>query len=449
MKRQIENDLIKWKKNPHKKPLIIKGSRQVGKTFCIREFAKSQYHDFIEINFERNLKMVDLFNKTREPNELLEYLKITYMDSVFDENTLLFLDEVQACPSALTTLKFMSESFPCGIICSGSLLGIAIASTSSFPVGYVETWTLYPMSFLEFLDAYGLPDDIMKKINQSLDNLKKIPEIIHEKMNELFTTYMMTGGMPEVVSTYIETKSYRECLTIQRRIVNDYISDMAKYAHASDKIKAKECFLSIPIQLAKENKKFQYGVVKKGYNARYYDSSLQWLQDNGMIIKVNRLSHISTPLASAVELPIFKVYMADVGLFISQLEDGEIQKIISGDLGIFKGALYENMAAQIFQRKHKKCYYFEPSQTTEIDFIIEYEGEITPIDIKAGLNTASKSFKNFVEKYKPIHAFRFSQKNIGIAKEGNIVYLPLYLLEILLEHEVPISFDLPINNEKS
>lgn len=449
MKRQIENDLIKWKKNPHKKPLIIKGSRQVGKTFCIREFAKAQYHDFIEINFERNLKMVDLFNKTREPNELLEYLKITYMDSVFDENTLLFLDEVQACPSTLTTLKFMSESFPCDIICSGSLLGIAIASTSSFPVGYVETWTLYPMSFLEFLDAYGLPDDIMKKINQSLDNLKKIPEIIHEKMNELFTTYMMTGGMPEVVSTYIKTKSYRECLTIQRRIVNDYISDMAKYAHASDKIKARECFLSIPIQLAKENKKFQYGVVKKGYNARYYDSSLQWLQDNGMIIKVNRLSHISTPLASAVELPIFKVYMADVGLFISQLEDGEIQKIISGDLGIFKGALYENMAAQIFQRKHKKCYYFEPSQTTEIDFIIEYEGEITPIEIKAGLNTASKSFKNFVEKYKPIHAFRFSQKNIGIAKEGNIVYLPLYLLEILLEHEVPISFDLPINNKGS
>ena len=449
MKRQIENDLIKWKKNPHKKPLIIKGSRQVGKTFCIREFAKAQYHDFIEINFERNLKMVDLFNKTREPNELLEYLKITYMDSVFDENTLLFLDEVHACPSALTTLKFMSESFPCDIICSGSLLGIAIASTSSFPVGYVETWTLYPMSFLEFLDAYGLPDDIMKKINQSLDNLKKIPEIIHEKMNELFTTYMMTGGMPEVVSTYIKTKSYRECLTIQRRIVNDYISDMAKYAHASDKIKARECFLSIPIQLAKENKKFQYGVVKKGYNARYYDSSLQWLQDNGMIIKVNRLSHISTPLASAVELPIFKVYMADVGLFISQLEDGEIQKIISGDLGIFKGALYENMAAQIFQRKHKKCYYFEPSQTTEIDFIIEYEGEITPIEIKADLNTASKSFKNFVEKYKPIHAFRFSQKNIGIAKEGNIVYLPLYLLEILLEHEVPISFDLPINNEES
>lgn len=441
MKRQIENDLIKWKNNPHKKPLIIKGSRQVGKTYCIREFARAQYDDFIEINFERNLKMVDLFNKTREPLELLEYLKITYMDVKFDKHTLLFLDEIQACPSALTTLKFMSESFPCDIICSGSLLGIAIASTSSFPVGYVETWTLYPMSFLEFLDAYGLPDDILKKINQSLDNLNKIPEIIHEKMNELFTTYMIIGGMPEVVSTYIETKSYRECLMIQRRIVNDYISDMVKYAQANDKIKARECFLSIPVQLAKENKKFQYGVVKKGYNARYYDSSLKWLQDNGMIIKVNRLSHISMPLAGAVELPIFKVYMADVGLFISQLEDGEIQKIIRGDLGIYKGALYENMAAQIFQRKHKKCYYFEPSQTTEIDFIIEYEGEITPIEIKAGLNTASRSFKNFVEKYNPNHAFRFSQKNVGISKEGNIIYLPLYLLEILLEHEVPISFD--------
>ncbi len=401
----------------------------------IREFAKEAYDDLIEINFERETSLIELFKRTKEPKELLEYFKITFFDKRFDRNTLFFMDEIQACPEAITALKFMAEDFPCDIICSGSMFGAAIAKSSSFPVGYVETWEMYPMSFLEFLDAYGVDTAILERINQSLRELSVLPETLHEKMNELFTLYMIVGGMPEVVLNYTQTRSLKDALLIQRRIVNDYLNDMAKYAQASEKIKARECFSSIPVQLAKENKKFQYSVVKKGYNARHYDASLRWLEDSGLILKVNRLAHIASPLAGQVELSVFKVYMADVGLFVSQLEDGEIQKILQGDLGTYKGALYENIAAQIFKRKQKKCYYYEPSQTSEIDFIIEYEGEITPIEVKAAKHTGSVAFNNFIKKYEPKKAFRFSKKNIGIAQENAVYYLPLYLLEIVLEHE--------------
>ncbi|NBK98292.1 MAG: DUF4143 domain-containing protein [Erysipelotrichia bacterium] len=440
MERKIEKRLLDWKQQKKRKPLLIKGARQVGKTYSIRKFAKNHYHDVAEINFERDSNYVSLFERSRKPEDFLNELKINFINIPFDEHTLLFLDEIQACPNAITALKFMAEEFAFDIICSGSMLGVAIANTSSFPVGYVETWEMYPMSFLEFLSAYRLPHEIMEMIKQPLDKLESIPFTLHERMNELFTTYMMIGGMPEVVAKYIESKSFKECLLIQRRIVNDYLNDMAKYAYASDKIKARECFSSIFMQLAKENKKFQYGVVKKGYNARYYDTSLRWLADSGTILKVNRLSQIANPLSSNVELSVFKIYMSDVGLFISQLSDGDVLKIINGDLGIYKGVLYENIVAQTFKRAEKKCYYYEPSQFSEIDFIIEYEGNITPIEVKAGKHTTSKAFNNFVNKHNPSFAFRFSAKNVDISKNNNIKYLPLYLLENVLENEKEIIF---------
>lgn len=438
MRRLIENSLMAWKQQSDKKPLIIKGARQVGKTTTIREFAKQNYENLIEINFEKDLNYIKLFQRTHNPKDILEYLQIEYMNIPFNKQTLFFMDEIQACPDAITTLKFMKENFPCDIICSGSMLGVAIAKTTSYPVGYVETWDMYPMSFLEFLSAYGIDETIINKINRTIQQQEAIPEILHEKMNELFTTYMVVGGMPEVVKTYIKTKLMKETLIVQRRIVNDYMNDMAKYALASDKMKARECFTSIPVQLAKENKKFQYSVIKKGYNARYYDSSLKWLEDSGLILKVNRIAHIDEPLEKEIELAVFKIYMADTGLLISQLNDGDIQKIIQGELGIYKGALYENIAAQIFKRNQKKCFYYEPSQSAEIDFIIYYNGSITPIEVKAGKHTASKAFCNYVKKYQPKQAFRFSQKNFGISKDGVIQYVPLYILDIFLHHETEI-----------
>lgn len=258
---------------------------------------------------------------------------------------------------------------------------------------------------------------------------------LHDKMNDLFRTYMIVGGMPEVVKTYTETKSFYETLKIQRAIVDDYIKDMVKYADSTDAMKIRECFSSIPLQLAKDNQKFQYSVVKKGYNARYYNNSLRWLEDNGLIIKIHCLSNIQHPLKGQMELPLFNVFMEDTGLFISQLEDGDVRKITVGEIGIYKGVLYENIMSQILKYHDKDIYYFKPSQTSEIDFIIEYRGEISPIEVKAEKNTTSISFKIFIQKYKSVYTFRFSQKNIGIDEERNIYYYPLYAIDFVLDNE--------------
>lgn len=437
MKRIIYNDLIEWKNKKVKKPLIIKGARQVGKTYIIREFAKNNYKNLVEINFERDHEFQELFKQTKTAHDLLQYFELTYMDIQFDNDTLLFLDEIQACGDAFTALKFLSEDFPCDIICSGSMLGVAVASSSSFPVGYVETWDMYPLTFLEFVDAMGVNPSIIDTIYQSIENNKPIPISIHEKFNQFFKDYIIIGGMPEVVQTYFQTKSYREALLIQRQIVDDYRNDMLKYAHGSERIKARECYDSIPLQLAKENKKFQYKLIKKGGNARYYESSLDWLKDSGLIIKTYRLKTPEIPLEINKELNIFKVYMADTGLLVSQFDETVIKAFISGNLGHFKGALYENVIAQILHSKKKDSYYFEPSQSQEIDFVIYYQGNVTPIEVKSSRNTVSTSFHNFIKTYKPSFAFKFSQKNIG-ENSQNVCYYPLYTLEFVLNKEKPV-----------
>ncbi|QUN11760.1 ATP-binding protein [Clostridium sp. C1] len=437
MKRIIYNDLIEWKNKKVKKPLIIKGARQVGKTYIIREFAKNNYKNLVEINFERDHEFQELFKQTKTAHDLLQYFELTYMDIQFDNDTLLFLDEIQACGDAFTALKFLSEDFPCDIICSGSMLGVAVASSSSFPVGYVETWDMYPLTFLEFVDAMGVNPSIIDTIYQSIENNKPIPISIHEKFNQFFKDYMIIGGMPEVVQTYFQTKSYREALLIQRQIVDDYRNDMLKYAHGSERIKARECYDSIPLQLAKENKKFQYKLIKKGGNARYYESSLDWLKDSGLIIKTYRLKTPEIPLEINKELNIFKVYMADTGLLVSQFDEAVIKAFISGNLEHFKGALYENVIAQILHSKKKDSYYFEPSQSQEIDFVIYYQGNVTPIEVKSSRNTVSTSFHNFIKTYKPSFAFKFSQKNIG-ENSQNVCYYPLYTLEFVLNKEKPV-----------
>ena len=434
MKRKILNDLMKWKENLHKKPLIIKGARQVGKTYIIREFAQEAYEDLVEINFERDLEFIDLFKKTHNPKDILQYLEVAFMDKNFDRNTLFFMDEIQACSDALTSLKFLAESFPCDIICSGSMLGVAIANSTSFPVGYIETWQMYPLSFMEFIEALGMKENVIQSLSDCLLNNLPVMEALHNKMNDLFKEYMVVGGMPEVVNKYIETKSFKETLLVQRRIVSDYLNDMVKYADGSERIKVRECYQSIPLQLAKENKKFQYKLVKSGGNARYFDASLNWLKDSGLVNLTYRLKTIDKPLEIHKESAVFKVYMADTGLLVSQFDESVIKELLNGNLGVFKGALYENIAAQILGMHERALYYFEPNTSSEIDFIIYYKGEICPLEIKAGRNTVSKSFTNFVDKYNSPYAFRLSQKNIGTNKE-NVSYVPLYMLEMLLDQE--------------
>ncbi len=435
MKRLIDKRLDDWYFSDDKKPLIIKGSRQVGKTYSIREFARRNYENLIEINFEREIEYVDLFKSTRNPKEILNYLKLTYLDTPFDKTTLLFLDEIQASPDALTTLKFLAEDFPLDIICSGSVLGVAISSTPSFPVGYVEIWDMRPLTFIEYLWALGVEQTIIDLLNKSLIDKSPLQEALHEKMNKILLDFLIVGGMPEVVSTYLKNKNYRESLAVQRRIVQDYTHDMAKYASGSDRIKARECYESIPLQLAKENKKFQYSLIKKGYSARYYDSSLRWLEDSGLIIKVNRLSQIQSPIEAYSELPVFKVYMNDTGLLISQFDEKIIADLLSEKLGSYKGVIFENLIAQMIKTNGKKAYYYEPNQHAEIDFIINYESQITPIEVKSASNTQSKSFVNFIKNNKSKFSCRVSMKNIGFNEEMNILYIPFYLFEFWLNKE--------------
>jgi len=438
MKRLIDDKLNSWYRSDDKKPLIIKGARQVGKTYSVREFAKAYYKHVVEINFEKQVEYVNLFEKTKNPKEILDYLKLSFLEVPFDSTTLLFLDEIQASTHALTALKFLAEEFPTDIICSGSVLGVAIASTTSFPVGYVETWEMFPLTFTEFLWASGVDDEWMSRLDNCLVNLEPLIEPLHLKMNELFKDYVVIGGMPEVVKLYLQTKSYKEALSVQRRIVQDYSNDMAKYANGSDRIKTRECFESIPLQLAKDNKKFQYKVVKEGYNARYYESSLRWLQDSGLIIKVNRLSKVTDPIEAYIELPVFKVYMSDTGLLLSQFNEGIIKELLMGDIGIYKGAIYENIIAQMLQAAGKRSFYFEHSNNMEIDFVIYYEGKITPIEVKSSSHTRSVAFNNFVNNHKPLNAFRISTKNIGKEQDGSITYLPFYLFDTLLNNEQQI-----------
>ena len=438
MKRLIDDKLNSWYRSDDKKPLIIKGARQVGKTYSVREFAKAYYKHIVEINFEKQVEYVNLFEKTKNPKEILDYLQLSFLEVPFDSTTLLFLDEIQASTHALTALKFLAEEFPTDIICSGSVLGVAIASTTSFPVGYVETWEMYPLTFTEFLWASGVDDEWMSRLDNCLVNLEPLIEPLHVKMNELFKDYVVIGGMPEVVKLYLQTKSYKEALSVQRRIVQDYSNDMAKYANGSDRIKTRECFESIPLQLAKDNKKFQYKVVKEGYNARYYESSLRWLQDSGLIIKVNRLSKVTDPIEAYIELPVFKVYMSDTGLLLSQFNEGIIKELLMGDIGIYKGAIYENIIAQMLQAAGKRSFYFEHSNNMEIDFVIYYEGKITPIEVKSSSHTRSVAFNNFVNNHKPLNAFRISTKNIGKEQDGSITYLPFYLFDTLLNNEQQI-----------
>ena len=239
MKRLIDDKLNSWYRSDDKKPLIIKGARQVGKTYSVREFAKAYYKHVVEINFEKQVEYVNLFEKTKNPKEILDYLQLSFLEVPFDSTTLLFLDEIQASTHALTALKFLAEEFPTDIICSGSVLGVAIASTTSFHVGYVETWEMYPLTFTEFLWASGVDDEWMSRLDNCLVNLEPLIEPLHVKMNELFKDYVIIGGMPEVVKLYLQTKSYKEALSVQRRIVQDYSNDMAKYANGSDRIKTR------------------------------------------------------------------------------------------------------------------------------------------------------------------------------------------------------------------
>lgn len=383
----MEQKLIDWKNTKNHKPLIIKGCRQCGKTFSVLDFAKKNYKYVVYLNFFENPDYASVFSGSLEVDTIVMMLSaLLGSEAVFESgNTVLVLDEIQECPEARTALKFFRIDGRYDVIGTGSLLGVKVygKEPKSIPVGSETVIDMYPLDFEEFLWANGIAAPIIEMLRQCLQNEAPVPEALHNRMKQLLLQYTVVGGMPDAVQTFVNTKQMDEVLQIQRDIVRSYEDDMVKYAKKQDKSRIRECFQSIPKQLSKENKKFQYSVVKKGSTSSKYAGSLQWIEDAGIIVRAYNLSITELPLDGNAEEDTFKVYMRDCGLFVSMLEDGTQFDILQGNLHGYKGAIFENLIADILGKMGRKLYYFHKDSGLEVDFVIRYKGECTLVEVKA------------------------------------------------------------------
>ena len=431
LKRKIEDKLLKWKADANRKPLILKGCRQCGKTSSVLEFAHKNYKHVVYLNFLENPEYAALFSGPLNVDYLVMLITaLLGRQAVFETHkTIIILDEIQSCPEGRTALKFFKLDGRYDVIATGSLLGIRgyTEGARSVPVGYETVLDMTPMDFEEFLWANGISPQIVAFMENCLKEETAIPDSLHQRMRQLLLEYIVVGGMPEVVQTYVNTRQMNKVLQLQRDIIRSYADDMAKYAEASDKGKIQECFYSIPKQLGKENKKFQYSVIRKNARAAQFAGSLQWIEDAGIIVRCYNLSMPELPLAGNAIDSVFKVYMADTGLFVSMLEDGSQFDILQGRLFIYKGAVFENLVADFFGKMGRKLYYFHKDSGLEVDFVIRYRGECTLVEVKAasGNIKSTKAILGNYAKYHVKQALKLGDYNIGRA--GQLLTLPLYL----------------------
>lgn len=435
LRRKIEKQLIEWKNTPERKPLIIKGCRQCGKTYSVLDFAQKNYKNVVYLNFFEDPNYASVFSDSLEIDKIVIQLSalLGKEANFVPGETVIIMDEIQECPEARTALKFFRIDGRYDVIGTGSLLGVKGYGREprSIPVGSETVLDMYPLDFEEFLWANDIEDSVIELLKTCLQNEETVPLAMHNRMKELFLYYAVVGGMPDAVSAFVNTKQMDRVLAIQRDIVRSYEDDMVKYAERKDKVNIKECFQSIPRQLAKENKKFQYSVVKKGGNAAKFGGSLQWIEDAGIITRCYNLSITELPLDGNAEENIFKVYMADTGLFVSMLEDGTQFDILQGSLYGYKGAIFENLIADVFHKMGRKLYFFRKDSGLEIDFVIRYKGECTIVEVKAsGGNTKSaKTILNSPEKYHVNSAIKLGDYNIG--RSDKILTLPSYMAFLL------------------
>ena len=435
LKRKIEQRLADWKNSANHKPLIIKGCRQCGKTFSVLDFAKKNYKNVVYLNFFQNPDYASVFSGSLEVDNIVMLLSaLLGSEAVFESGqTVIVLDEIQECPEARTALKFFRIDGRYDVIGTGSLLGVKGygKEPKSIPVGSETVIDMYPLDFEEFLWANGITAPVIGMLKQCLEKETPVPEALHNRMKQLLLQYVVVGGMPDAVQTFVDTKQMDEVLRIQRDIVRSYEDDMVKYAERKDKSRIKECFQSIPKQLSKENKKFQYSVVKKGSTASQYLGSLQWIEDAGIITRCYNLSITELPLDGNAEEDVFKVYMRDCGLFVSMLEDGTQYDILQGNLYGYKGAIFENLIADIFGKMGRKLYYFHKDSGLEVDFVIRYQGQCTLVEVKAatGNTKSTKTILRHPEKYHVNSAIKLGDYNVG--RTDQLLTLPLYMAFLL------------------
>ncbi|MDR0750967.1 MAG: AAA family ATPase [Christensenellaceae bacterium] len=430
LKRKIESDLLAWKnQNGRKNALLIKGARQVGKTFIVDKFGLESYKSFIRMNFEENKTLREIFAGDLDIETLRKQITLNIPNAeLIPGETLIFLDEIQSCPNARTALKFIVDDGRYDVIASGSLLGINYKEVSSYPTGYEDEVIMRSLDFEEYLWAIGINPDGIAGIKGYFDSGKRIPEAMNNKMLAYLREYIVIGGMPAVVAEFIETADFNKALKRQRAIIANYLNDIAKYAEAAERVKARACFLSMPRQLAKENKKFQYKVVDKTGSARKYDGSVMWLADAGIVDVCNNLDTPEAPLSGNTKPGYFKLYMQDIGLLVAMLDDGTAKEIIDGNLGIYKGAIYENLIATILAHNGKKLYYYAEGERFEVDFVTRIDREIFGIEVKSNRGKAT-SLQVAMRENPHLKGIKLEAGNIG--EIGGVKTMPLYMAMFL------------------
>lgn len=430
MKRKIYRELLKWKEENIDTPLMVIGARQVGKTYIIKKFCENEFSKNIYINLLEHTEIVELFKQKISADEKYMRLQIILNQSIDIENTIIFFDEIQESEELISSLKYFCENErPFKIICAGSLLGVKINRfQSSFPVGKVRMINMYPMDFEEFILANDpeMGETLIKEIKKCYDENKKMTDVLHEKLMELYKIYLCIGGMPSCINNYLNCN--KDILKYDKKIIEDiinaYLNDMNKYViNSFEATRIEEIYKTIPAQLENTSKKFQYSKIKKGARSKDYESALNWLYSSNLIHKCTALNSINIPPKAYIDNEVFKLFVSDVGILTSLLEVN-YRQILLNDNFLFKGVLAENYVAQEFVFNDISLYYWKSNNNAEIDFILYNEDGLIPIEVKSSDNTKSKSLQVYINRYKPKYAIRISTKNFGY--ENNIKSVPLY-----------------------
>ncbi len=426
MYRKIMNFLETWRENKHRKPLILQGARQVGKTYSILEFGRKHYDNVAYFNFETNLRLNQTFEENISPDYLIPILSHIAGQTIVREKTLIVFDEVQLCERALTSLKYFCEDAPdYHIIVAGSLLGVAVNRVEfSFPVGKVDMKTMYPMDVEEFMLALG-EEMLVAQIRKSFETNMPLASALHDVAMQLYRQYLVVGGMPECVMQFAQTRDYILVRHTQDTILASYLNDMSKYNNLNEIKKTRLAYDNITVQLSKRNTRFQYKLLKKGGRASEFENAIEWLCLSGIVSQVYKVEQIRKPLENYRDIDAFKIYVSDLGLLCAKkdLAANDVLYMVD-EINDFKGGMAENYVNVQLSMNGYKTYYWESERGAEIDFVIQRDGQIIPIEVKSADNTKAKSLKVYMETYKPAYAIKLSSKNFGFEDGKKIV--PLY-----------------------
>lgn len=428
MKRNAINELIKWKNDDERKPMVLRGARQAGKTWLMKEFGKNCYDSYVYFNFDEEDELKSIFEANKNPQRIVELLSLIVGEKILPKETLIIFDEIQECPAALNALKYFKEKANnYHVIAAGSLLGTLLAQPKSYPVGMVNLLNITPLTFDEFLDA---TDEPLYAYYQSIAKEQQIEELFHHRLMEAYNNYLIIGGMPECVASWIKHKDPARVAQIQKELVQIYENDFSKHNGKVNSGRILMVFRSIVTQLAKSNEKFMYGAVREGGRARDFEEAIEWLVSAGMVNRVYNVSKLEHPLSAFEKLDQFKLFVFDTGLlkYMAGIDNSAI--LLKTDYQ-FKGPLTENFVLQQLCGQYEVAPHYYSERSGEIDFVIQYGTSIIPVEAKGGEDKSAPTFKKYVSEHQPEYAVRFSKR--GYRKDGYITNMPLYLARKMKE----------------